>query len=143
MTEKDTPENANADAASEQETASSNVVPISGTAAKAIMGDPAAAAGMNVSPEVLVQRVLTALPGLVGAIDYAIKDQTGKHQPFVLLVFAEGTALHSANFAPEAAKLAVMELVQHWGEEPPHMVEPGGEEAAANDATQDKPGVTH
>lgn len=116
------------------------------TAAQQIMDNPAVAAGAAqiATPEVLVQRTLAALPGLVGAIDHAIKDQTGKHQPFVLLVFAEGTAMHSANFQPEVAKAAVIELAQRWGTgEEAHLVPPG-DEAAAGDAAVDKPGnVTH
>lgn len=78
-----------------------------------IMADPAAAS-TAATPEVMVQRILTALPGLVGAIDNAIRDQTGKYQPFVLLIFAEGTALHSANFDPQVAQKAVIELAQRW-----------------------------
>ena len=86
------------------------------SAAQAIMGNPAAAAHVATlpTPEVLIQRVLEALPGLVGGIDYAIRDQTGKHQPFVLLIFAEGTALHSANFDPRVAQKAVIELAGRW-----------------------------
>ena len=84
--------------------------------AAAIMANPAAAAHVATlpTPEVLIQRTLEALPGLVGAIDHAIRDQTGKHQPFVLLIFAEGTALHSANFDPKVAQKAVIELAGRW-----------------------------
>lgn len=111
-------------------------------AAQQIMGNPAAPAAPT--PEVLVQRTLAALPGLVGAIDHALKDQTGKHQPFVLLIFAEGTALHSANFQPDVAKKAVIELAQRWGEgDEAHLVPPG-EEGAAGEAAANEPGnVTH
>lgn len=124
-------------------------------AAAAIMVNPAQAAGLTAAPtpEVLIQRTLEALPGLVGAIDHAIKDQTSKHQPFVLLIFAEGTALHSANFDPKVAQKAIIELAARWdtGDEA-HVVDantPAGEipssnpppDAAANDGGE--PHVTH
>jgi hypothetical protein len=113
----DTPENfdTNAEAADEQRIAETNVRPINGgkkTIAAQIMAAPAAA--MTATPEVQIQRCLDILPGLVGGIDAAIKDQTGKHQPFVLLIFAEGTALHSANFGASESQEAVIELAQRW-----------------------------
>lgn len=126
------------------------------SAAAAIMGNPAAAAHVATlpTPEVLIQRTLEALPGLVGAIDHAIRDQTGKHQPFVLLIFAEGTALHSANFDPKVAQKAVIELAARWdtgdeavvvdGNTPPGDIpRAGGDEPgpAANDSGE--PHVTH
>lgn len=143
-TEKDTAENfdTNAEAAAEQKVADQQAAApnghINGSAAPAtaksiaaaIMSNPAAAsvAATVATPMVIVLRTLEILPGLVGALDSAIKDQTGKHQPFVLLIFAEGTALHSANFAPEVAKNAVIELAKRWDEgEPSPVVAPGDE----------------
>ena len=167
MTEKDTAENfdTNAEADNEQriadqQEAAGKTGHINGhkqSAAAAIMGDPAAAAHAAAlpTPEVLIQRTLGALPGLVGAIDHAIKDQTGKHQPFVLLIFAEGTALHSANFNPKVAQKAVIELAQRWdtgdeavvvnGNTPagdiPRAAGPAEPGAAVNDSGE--PHVTH
>jgi hypothetical protein len=56
------------------------------------------------------QKMLDALPGLVGAIDRAIVDQTGKKFPFVLLVFGNGAALHATNIDAKVALSAVQEF---------------------------------
>ena len=62
-----------------------------------------------------VKRTLDALPGLVGALDRAIFDQTGKKQPFVLLIFANGGALHATNIHPPAQAIdAVKQLAAVW-----------------------------
>jgi len=47
--------------------------------------------------------LLKNLPNLVGAIDMAIKDTAGKPMAFMLLVFADGAALHATNTDPAAA----------------------------------------
>jgi hypothetical protein len=125
--------------------------------AAAIMGDPAAAAGLvaKPTPEVQIKRTLDCLPGLVGAIDHAIKDQTGKHQPFVLMIFAEGTALHAANFDAKVAQNAVIELASRWdtGADEAQCVQPDGttvpvnalpDSDAGSDSDAGNPsGVTH
>ena len=121
---KDTAEKADT---SEQKTVDTTVSAV----ARAIMDNPAAsaaaAAGLA-TPEVQVRRVLDALPGLVGAIDHAIKDETGKHQPFALIIFAEGTVMHAANFTPKAAQAALIELAKRWetGQDEAQLVTPEG-----------------
>lgn len=62
-----------------------------------------------------VQKTLDALPGLVGAIDRAIFDQSGKKQPFVLLIFANGGAMHATNIHPPVdAVTAIKQLAAQW-----------------------------
>lgn len=77
-------------------------------------GEPEHIVSAPAGTPAVVMKVLDALPGLVGGIDIAIKDRTGKHMPFVLLIFAEGSALHSANFDPKVAQQAVIELAGRW-----------------------------
>jgi hypothetical protein len=68
-----------------------------------------------------VQKTLDALPGLVGAIDRAIFDQSGKKQPFVLLIFASGGAMHATNIHPPAdAVKAIKDLAAHWDHTEPN-----------------------
>lgn len=50
------------------------------------------------------QALLDQLPGLVGAIDTAIKDTSGKHMAFMLLVFADEAVLHATNADPAIAQ---------------------------------------
>lgn len=95
---------------------------VSQRAAKDIMADPAAAAGVPAQPAFLqappgtperVQQVLNILPGLIGGIDEAIRDQTGVRTgiPFCLVIFAaDNHALHAANFNPAAAKTAMIDF---------------------------------
>lgn len=72
-----------------------------------------------------VKRTLDALPGLVGAIDRAIFDQTGKKQPFVLLIFANGGALHATNVHPPIQAIeAVKQLAAAWETMEPQPHEP-------------------
>lgn len=92
------------------------------TAARDIMADPARAAGMSAQPAFLqappgtpeqVQLVLNILPGLIGAIDEAVRDQTGVRTglPFCLVIFAaQGAAIHASNFNPAAAKKALIDF---------------------------------
>ena len=82
--------------------------------AQQIMADPAAAVDAR---DAKIKRVLDALPGLVGGVDNAFRDQTGEHHPFVLLVFAEGVALHAANFDPVQARMAVIQVATRWDED--------------------------
>lgn len=53
------------------------------------------------------QKILDALPGLVGGLDRALFDVSGRAQPFVVLIFAEGQAMHAANFGAREAMDAV------------------------------------
>ena len=55
-------------------------------------------------------KMLDALPGLVGAIDKAIIDQSGKRFPFVLLVFGNGAAMHATNIDAKVALGAVQDF---------------------------------
>lgn len=67
-----------------------------------------------------VAKLLDALPGLVGAIDQAVLDKSGRRLPFVLLVFAGNGALHATNIQPAARAIAaVKDLAAHWDEAPP------------------------
>lgn len=63
---------------------------------------------ISVEQPVAVQKLLDALPGLIGAIDNAIRSETGTPQPFVLLVFSGNGALHATNFDHKAAMAAVL-----------------------------------
>lgn len=49
-----------------------------------------------------VAKLLDALPGMVGGIDRAIFDASGKKLPFMLVVFGEGGAMHATNVTPAA-----------------------------------------
>lgn len=103
----------------------SNVIPL--TAAKAIMDDPAAAAGAVppaiVSPQISdpgVAKLLNDLPGLVGAIDAAIKDTVGRPLGFMLLVFPDtegGTSLHATNADFARAQACTEAVVRGWSQE--------------------------
>lgn len=64
-------------------------------------------------PEV-VAKTLDALPGLIGALDRAFKDQVGQVMPFVLLVFHGNGAMHATNFDVAAAAQAVRQLGREW-----------------------------
>ena len=57
-------------------------------------------------------KLLDALPGLIGAIDKAIWDQTGQKFPFVLLVFGNGGAMHATNIDAKVALEAVQEFAR-------------------------------
>lgn len=63
-----------------------------------------------------VAAMLDALPGMIGAIDQAVHDVSGIRQPFVLLVFVEGGAVHATNMSPASqAVAAVKSLAAQWG----------------------------
>jgi hypothetical protein len=65
-----------------------------------------------------IAAMLDALPGLVGAIDTAIKDTAGKQMPFVLLVFPGNGALHATNISPASQAVdAVKKLAAAWNEQ--------------------------
>lgn len=91
------------------------------TVAKAIMEDPAAAAGVEPEPQVHlikapkgtraeVQRLLNALPGLLGACDEAIRRETGVKEglPFALVVFCDDQAMHASNTDAESMRKALI-----------------------------------
>lgn len=62
-----------------------------------------------------VAKMLDALPGLIGAIDQAVVDASGKRQPFVLLVFVDGGAVHATNMEPaQQAYDAIRRLAHEW-----------------------------
>lgn len=90
--------------------------------AKKIMQDPAGSAGQPAAPVLSsphiqdpgVATLLNQLPGLVGAIDMAIKDTAGKPLAFMLIVFTPGTVLHATNTDAKVAAAAVGELVDSW-----------------------------
>jgi hypothetical protein len=65
-----------------------------------------------------VAAMLDALPGLVGAIDAAVKDVAGKQMPFVLLVFPGQGALHATNINPASQAItAIKQLAHEWHEQ--------------------------
>lgn len=65
-----------------------------------------------------VAKLLDALPGLVGGIDRAIIEKTGIKAPFVLVLFAEGSAMHATNITPpQQAQAAIIELARAWEKE--------------------------
>jgi len=68
----------------------------------------------NVVQPAAVAALLDSLPGLVGAIDKAILDTTGRRMPIALLVFAEGAGMHASNFGAAETVKAVKELVMQW-----------------------------
>lgn len=94
--------------------------------AKQIMDNPAAAAGEAAAPILTsphitdpgTAKLLNELPGLVGAIDSAIKETSGKNHAFMLMIFTPGTALHCTNAHPQQVQAAVVELVEKWKEDP-------------------------
>jgi hypothetical protein len=70
-----------------------------------------------------VAKVLDALPGLIGAIDRALIDESGKKWPFVLLVFAPNGAMHATNINPASLGVeAVKTVVKAWETEAPQGV---------------------
>ena len=88
--------------------------------ASEIMADPASAAGEGSglikapvgTPENAL-RILNALPGLIGAIDQAIRVETGVKEGFVfaLLVFANNSCIHAGNAADQSTMLkAIIEF---------------------------------
>lgn len=78
---------------------------------------------------VVTARVLDALPGLIGALDRLLREVTGQKLPFVLLVFAEGGAMHATNIQPASqAVAAIKELAAHWDAADP---QPAGSAAEA------------
>ena len=61
--------------------------------------------------------LLDALPGMVGGLDRAIFDTTGKKMPFMLVVFNNGGAMHATNIQPVSdAFRALKELAANLGE---------------------------
>lgn len=72
------------------------------------------------------QKILDAMPGLIGAIDRALRDTVGHDgKPgspvgFVLFAFRDGTALHATNFDdPSKVIDVVKEMAAAWDENPP------------------------
>jgi hypothetical protein len=62
-----------------------------------------------------IAKILDALPGMVGGIDRAIFDVSGKKLPFVLLIFGENGAMHATNVTPASNAIkAVKELAAVW-----------------------------
>lgn len=124
-----------------------NVVPI--TTAKAIMQDPAAAAGQPAAPLITsphitdpgVQNLLNQLPGLVGAIDHAIRDTAGKPLAFMLMVFAPGGALHACNGDHRQIMAAAEELITNLKADQQPEPPPGeGGPGMPGDPSIDSPG---
>lgn len=74
---------------------------------------------------VAVKKLLDGLPGLVGALDRAIFDTSGRKFPFVLLVFAENGAMHATNIHPPVNAIeAVKELAAQWEVDDPEPHKP-------------------
>jgi len=69
---------------------------------------------------VAVAKVLDALPGIVGGLDSMLRDLCGQKMPFVLLVFAQGGAMHATNIVPASQAIeAVKQLAEQWDVELP------------------------
>jgi hypothetical protein len=67
-----------------------------------------------------VAKVLDALPGMIGGIDRAIFDVSGKKMPFVLLIFGENGAMHASNMAPVSQAVdAIKQLAKAWEADTP------------------------
>lgn len=50
-------------------------------------------------------KILDALPGLIGALDTAIKDIAGKPIGFVLMISLPGGVAHASNIQPAATAM--------------------------------------
>lgn len=97
---------------------------VNGHDASDIMKDPAGASGTTQetapvlsSPHISdpsVAKLLNELPGLVGAIDHAIKDVAGQPHAFMLMIFTPGIALHATNGQPQLVQAYAAELVKSW-----------------------------
>lgn len=75
---------------------------------------------VTIGQPVAIQKLLDELPAMVGGIDHAIRDVSGKHMPFVLLVFGENGVLHATNMTPAAqAVVAIKELAAKWETDAP------------------------
>lgn len=85
---------------------------VDNTAAEAAAEAPVAGVPADASPD--VKKIMDELPGMVGGIDHALIDMLGKPAPFVLVIFAEGGAMHATNFDPKLAAAAVKELAASW-----------------------------
>lgn len=61
------------------------------------------------------QKVIDAMPGMIGAIDQAFIGETGQKVAFILVAFIDGAAAHGTNInPPEAAVSAMKALVAGW-----------------------------
>lgn len=54
-----------------------------------------------------IAKLLDALPGFIGGLDHAIRDQIGQPMPFVLLIFSGNNVAHAQNFDAKAANAMV------------------------------------
>lgn len=87
-----------------------------------IMANPAVAAGAPQAPVLSsphikdegIANLLENLPGLVGAIDHAIKDMAGKPYAFMLMVFTPEGAMHACNGNADVIQAAMIGLVEDW-----------------------------
>lgn len=68
------------------------------------------------APPEQVKKVMDELPSMVGGIDLALRDLTGKPMPFVMVIFTDGGAMHATNIEPNLAQRAIQELAASWGE---------------------------
>lgn len=108
-----------------------------------IMKDPAGAAGQPAAPvlssphiqDPQVAKLLNELPGLVGAIDSAIKDTAGQPFAFMLMIFTPGIALHATNAQPQQVQAAAIELVKSWGNGESVLESGPGADPAANEGS--------
>lgn len=109
------------------------------TPASQIMANASAAAGIEpAAPPAQAPlsdpgaiSLMEQLPGIVGALDTAIKDSAGKPLAFMLIVFTEGAALHATNANASQARAATIEVVQAWMQDGDGPVTP---EPASGDA---------
>jgi hypothetical protein len=57
----------------------------------------------EIQPPTEIQKVIDAMPGIVGGLDAALVDHVGAPVPFVIIMFVGKTAAHATNFDPKIA----------------------------------------
>lgn len=73
-------------------------------------------------PEENAAHVIDMLPGLIGALDEAIKDRIGERMPFVLVVFGGDAGFHATNLPTGGeAKRALVGYVAAVAAEDPEL----------------------
>ena len=63
---------------------------------------------------VTAKAIMDALPGLMGALDHAVKDLTKTELPMMLVLFLPDGAMYITNTDTDAARAAVRAMVAGW-----------------------------
>lgn len=58
-----------------------------------------------------IQKIMDAMPGLIGGVDTALIDHIGKPVPFIMVLFSGKTAVHATNFDAATAMDALRNFV--------------------------------